>query len=232
MEKRQKCPYCGSIDTAFYLYGEPNFNKSLEKKLERGEYILGGCCVHTECVNGKTVFIDPPWRCNKCRKDFGTEPVLFNKKSQKDEFYTDIVTSLQFEVHHFRSTYVTITKAAKGADIVFDLEYSPYDGEQKKHISSAEWKRIVNTLYKKLYLHEWKKSYFKPVCDGEGWSLEVKLTDQRRRYYHGSNAYPPYWDELKELFHGLNQRLIHTKKEHTQQRYWQSSEIHQVAPNQ
>ena len=185
MKRRKKCPYCGSTDTAYYLYGEPNFDEKLQKMLDKRECILGGCCVHTECVNGKTVFLDSPWGCNKCRKNFGSEPVLFNKKSQKYEFYTDIVTSLEFSLYTFGagSTCIKIAKTNKGAD--------------------AEWKKILNTLYKKLYLHEWKRSYFEPVLDGESWSLEVKLTDRRRRYYHGCNAYPPYWDELKDLFLGL-----------------------------
>ena len=205
MKKRQKCPYCGSTDTAYYLYGEPNFNDSLEKKLKKGECILGGCCVHTECVNGKTVFIDPPWKCNKCRKDFGTEPVLFNTKSQKFELYNDVITSIKFSLHSFfeGSTCIIITKTNKGADIYFEFIYSQ-DDNHEKHISLTEWKKILNTLYKKLYLHEWKRSYFEPVLDGESWSLEVKLTDQRRRYYHGSNAYPPYWDKLKGLFMRLS----------------------------
>ena len=201
---KKKCPYCGSTDTAFYLYGEPNLDEKLQKMLDKRECILGGCCVHTECVNGKTVFIDPPWRCNKCRKDFGSEPVLFNKKSQKDEFYADIVTSLKFSLNTFGagSTCITITKTNKGADIVFECIYSQYSGHQE-HISLAEWKKILNTLYEKLYLHEWKRSYFEPVLDGESWSFEVKFTGRRRRFYHGCNDYPPYWEEVKELFLGL-----------------------------
>ena len=195
MKKKQKCPYCGSTDTAYYLYGEPNFNERLQKMLDKRECILGGCCVHTD---------DPQWKCNKCRKDFGSEPVLFNKKSQKYEFYTDIVTSLEFSLNTFGagSTCITVTKTNKGADIVFERIYSQDSGHQE-HISLAEWKKILNTLYNKIYLHEWRRSYFEPVLDGESWSLEVKLTDRRRRYYYGCNAYPPYWDELKELFLGL-----------------------------
>lgn len=204
MKKQQKCPCCGSIDTAYYINGDPAYNERLVKDLKKGKCILGGCIVHAETINGKTVFLEPSWKCNKCRKDFGTEPVLFNVKSQKYELYTDIVTSLKFSLHSFEagSTVITITKNKKGADIYFELIYSQ-DGNHEKRISLAEWKKILNTLYKKLYLHEWKRSYFEPVLDGESWSLEVKLTDQRRRYYHGNNAYPPYWNELKELFLNL-----------------------------
>ena len=204
MKKQQKCPYCGSTNTSYYIFGDPAYNEKFVKDLKNRKCILGGCCVHTEFVNGKTVFREPSWRCNKCRKDFGSEPILFNKKSQKYEFYTDIVTSLEFSLNTFGagSTCITITKTDKGADIVFERIYSQDSGHQE-HISSAEWNKILNTLYNKIYLHEWKRSYFEPVLDGESWSLEVKLTDRRRRYYHGCNAYPPYWDELKELLLGL-----------------------------
>ena len=52
-----------------------------------------------------------------------------------------------------------------------------------------------------MYIHEWEKSYVDPfVLDGEQWSLTIRLTDNRSIEYEGSNAYPPYWDELMELF--------------------------------
>lgn len=58
-----------------------------------------------------------------------------------------------------------------------------------------------------MYLHEWKK-HFEPdnfiVMDGESWNLEIKLTGNRVRRYHGDNAYPPYWKELQRLFQTYN----------------------------
>ena len=208
MRKQHKCPYCGSINTSYYIWGFPAYNESQLKDLKKGKCILGGCIVNAKKINDKTVFLEPTWKCNKCRKDFGTEPILLNPKRQIDEFYTDIVTALKFSLHSFEagSTFITITRDKNGADVIFEQVY-PYEGEQKKRISSFEWRRVLNTLYKKLYLHEWKKSYYAPILDGESWSLEVKLTDRRRRTYYGNNAYPPYWDELKELLLGLAQGL-------------------------
>lgn len=36
--------------------------------------------------------------------------------------------------------------------------------------------------------------------NGEQWELEIRLTGNRKRTYSGSNAFPPYWSELKALF--------------------------------
>ena len=36
--------------------------------------------------------------------------------------------------------------------------------------------------------------------DGEQWELSIRLTGGRQRNYHGSNAYPPYWEALIKQF--------------------------------
>ncbi|MBQ5521284.1 MAG: hypothetical protein IIT86_00495 [Oscillospiraceae bacterium] len=60
---------------------------------------------------------------------------------------------------------------------------------------------LYYSLYSGLFLHEWKKSYDNfEVLDGEQWELEITMTNRRKRTYEGSNAYPPYWPELKALF--------------------------------
>ena len=71
----------------------------------------------------------------------------------------------------------------------------------QRQITSAKWNKIVNTLYGGMYLHEWKKRFVDlNVMDGTQWSLDIKLTNNRSRHYYGSNAYPPYWPELKKIF--------------------------------
>lgn len=70
-----------------------------------------------------------------------------------------------------------------------------------KQITQGKWMKIVNKLYCEMYLHEWKKEYVDPcVLDGTQWSLDISLTNKRVRHYHGSNDYPPYWNELKKIF--------------------------------
>lgn len=52
-----------------------------------------------------------------------------------------------------------------------------------------------------MYLNEWKKEYVDmDILDGTQWRLKVKLTNNRKRTYYGSNDYPPYWKELLKLF--------------------------------
>jgi hypothetical protein len=44
------------------LYGLPNFDEELERRLAAGEVVLGGCCVFGD---------DPVWRCLECHESFG-----------------------------------------------------------------------------------------------------------------------------------------------------------------
>jgi hypothetical protein len=55
--KPRRCPTCGSADIASVLYGFPAFSAKLEKELEEGKVVLGGCCV-SGC--------DPAWQCVEC----------------------------------------------------------------------------------------------------------------------------------------------------------------------
>ncbi len=40
-----KYPRCGSINTARYIYGYPLFDEEMQKKLDEGKWVLGGCCI-------------------------------------------------------------------------------------------------------------------------------------------------------------------------------------------
>ena len=70
-----------------------------------------------------------------------------------------------------------------------------------REMPESEWHKIISKLYEKLYIHEWKKRFVDPgVLDGEQWELEIRLAGGRKRTYYGSNAYPPLWKELKNVF--------------------------------
>jgi hypothetical protein len=60
--KREKCPHCGSGNTAMILWGMPPYSEELKVQLKRKEIVLGGCCVSDN---------DPSHHCNTCKKDFG-----------------------------------------------------------------------------------------------------------------------------------------------------------------
>jgi hypothetical protein len=57
----RKCPGCGNPLIGKILYGMPDFSKELEESLEKGEVILGGCCLEVD---------DPVWQCKKCGQQF------------------------------------------------------------------------------------------------------------------------------------------------------------------
>jgi len=50
--KPRKCPACGSKKIASIIYGFPS--KDMQKDVESGKYVLGGCCVSGD---------DPSWKC-------------------------------------------------------------------------------------------------------------------------------------------------------------------------
>lgn len=56
--KPRKCPACGSSRMAEILYGLPALSVKLEKDLNAGRIVLGGCCVTDD---------DPEWQCADCQ---------------------------------------------------------------------------------------------------------------------------------------------------------------------
>ena len=198
-----RCPYCGSVNTAEYIYGLPAFDEKMQRKIDEGKWVLGGCKRYGWEINGKYVDTMPERKCNDCKKDICAAPVLVTPKKETVEDYRDIVTSIMFYVGSFGEGYtrITIRKNDEGASvkIVNTVEYEDHPVERQ--ISHAKWQEIVNALYCQMYIHEWKKSFVDPdVVEGTEWSLEIRLTGRRERTYYGSNAYPPYWDRLLEVF--------------------------------
>lgn len=62
MAKKSKiCPKCGEGKLAEILYGMPIMDSELERALEAGEIVLGGCVITDE---------DPHWECLKCKALF------------------------------------------------------------------------------------------------------------------------------------------------------------------
>lgn len=55
------CPKCNSTNVAKYLWGLRLLDNQLERDIEEGRVILGGCVV---CVG------DPKFHCNDCKYDW------------------------------------------------------------------------------------------------------------------------------------------------------------------
>lgn len=188
----RKCPKCGSRHVAPILYGMPAFEEEMKRKLNNQELYLGGCCI------GEA---DPQYHCFGCGKNVGTPPTLISNRGSED--YRDIVTSIQFSDGGFFGGYVEVLIKRTNTGIIADFRPG-YGSEQmpsRRAISEREWYKLLNRLYCKLYVHEWKKQFNdRSVLDGQQWELEIRLTDRRVRKYSGSNDYPPYWKELKSTF--------------------------------
>ena len=187
-----KCPRCGSKKTARILYGLPDYDEKLKKDEEAGKVIIAGCCKPE---------IASSYHCYSCKKEFGTPPLFYANNTI--ESYPDVVTEIQyFDGGYFGPSQKILIKREKGKHILTvypDLKKSDYCFHRE--MPSKEWNKLLKTLYGKLYLHEWKKSYIDPdVLDGEQWSLSLKLKGNRKRNYSGSNAFPPYWKELQNIF--------------------------------
>ncbi len=203
-----RCPRCGSSNTAKIIYGYPLFNEEMQEKLDSGKWVLGGCCIDIAEINGETVSLQPAKRCNACKKDFGTAPILLDRKSERAEDYRNIVTEITLSVsgYFYGGTDITVKRNKNGAYVsVQDFRLAKSEEVLLKNydhqLSEAEWNQFIETLYGRMYLHEWKKNYEDPcVLDGTQWNPKVKLTGGRKRTYNGSNDFPPYWEALLKLF--------------------------------
>ena len=198
-----KCPHCGSKNTGRWFYGYPAMDDEFQRKLDSGKIKLGGCCITTVDASGQAVQSMPVRFCNDCKKDFGSPAIFLDRTTKEYEDYIESVEKLKFGVGgYFQGhTDIEIKRTDNGARV--HAVVFPY-GEScsiDRDITSGKWYKIVNQLYNRMYLHEWKKKYVAlNVLDGEQWELKVSLTGGRERNYYGSNDYPPYWTELKAIF--------------------------------
>lgn len=58
--KPMTCPACGSKKIADILWGYPGYSEEMEKQIEEGKLVLGGCCITDH---------DATWQCVDCGAD-------------------------------------------------------------------------------------------------------------------------------------------------------------------
>ena len=61
--KPDKCPKCGSNKVAYIMYGLPAIGDELDKNLNEGKIVLGGCCFSNN---------SPAWKCVDCSHLWGS----------------------------------------------------------------------------------------------------------------------------------------------------------------
>lgn len=171
----------------------PAFSEELESEIDAGKIHLGGCCVSE---------IDPKFYCNDCKKGFATPPLILPGKKEYIEDLRDVIKSVYFSDGGYFGGYQTILFEKRKEKVALSVKtFNPPADLGQGEISEKEWNKMLDKLFCRLYIHEWKKSYVNPdILDGEQWELRLKLTRDRQRNYYGSNAYPPLWKELKGVF--------------------------------
>ncbi len=77
LREHPPCPKCGSRKVAQIVYGLINVTDEFKKFLDRGDVLLGGCCVDSD---------SPSWHCHQCQHDWGNwaddeqEPPSWDRK--------------------------------------------------------------------------------------------------------------------------------------------------------
>lgn len=141
------------------------------------------------------------FRCNGCGRAIATPPSFYTKSGVRD--YRQAVKEVRFTVGGYDTGYpeVRMRKTAQGIGLAVRPGHAQADCFLQREMSVDEWAAVMDTLFCKLYLHEWKKRFMDPdIMDGEQWELVLELQGARRRTYSGSNAYPPYWEQLRAVF--------------------------------
>lgn len=182
-----KCPKCGSKNVAKIQYGMPIFSEKLKSEIESRKVFLGGCCV---------TGTDPKYHCNDCGKEFGTPPDLICHGLPQLE-----IGYIRFSDGGFLGDRQEITLEKNENRAVFTVFGWGRIEKHSGQISLEEWDKILDKLFCRLYVHEWEKEYIDPnVLDGEQWELQFKTIHGVELNYYGSNAFPPMWKELKNIF--------------------------------
>lgn len=77
------CPECGSDNIARIQWGLPAWSEELERDLEEGRVVLGGCCISDESRD---------WECRACGRKFGDRIAIQTKRLlNREDVLRDIV---------------------------------------------------------------------------------------------------------------------------------------------
>ena len=170
-------------------------NPELERKIDSGEIYIGGCCVD---INA------PEIHCNDCGEEFGRGGFYPTRSIDKPGLIPCYITSIEFHVGGFfgGTDEVTFTATNDGADVM--IKHYPIDEkypDKELHLTQRRWNNLIYKLVDKLYVSEWEEEYVDPeILDGTQWGLTIKEGDVPIIECYGSNAYPPYWEELLQTF--------------------------------
>ena len=144
-----------------------------------------------------------------CGMSFGREEVADNGES-----LIKAVHGLRFRYGDVVSGSVRLRMAEDSGVCVFEVYDANNGGVDKVAdvISMDEWNKIKETLFHKLYLADWDKTYIpvndgKTVSDNNEWELGLDVGDDEELVYRGYDAFPPYWKGFMKVLDPFFARL-------------------------
>lgn len=144
------------------------------------------------------------WRCGSCRKRFGYPSAMMKKiggMPYPGKRYQRLV-AVDYQCGGYcLPTQLAIVRRghtyAIGAANCGELTIVP----AVHLISEAEWERLTETLFERLFIHHWKKNYVNhDVYDGEQWRIRLRFANGKVWSVYGSNAYPALWEDANGYF--------------------------------
>lgn len=211
--RRERCPRCGSMETAQYFYGLPGPELYEGTQATPSDYILGGCCIRSVPGVMGDIEINPRYRCRACKRDFGST-AKYRVKGTKDLFdtctdgaymvrfgsggYGGPAYEIELALGRLRVLYSPITGSSGLDDGIEGIDKPliktlPLDDKRFRH--------VIRSLFTRLHVGDWKRSYINPdILDGDQWELRVNLMwAARPLVIYGSNDYPPNYRRLLRL---------------------------------
>ena len=164
-------------------------------------------CPH--CGSKTTEALENYEKCLDCGMSFGREEVADNGES-----LIKAVHGLRFRYGDVVSGSVRLRMAEDSGVCVFEVYDANNGGVDKVAdvISMDEWNKIKETLFHKLYLADWDKTYIpvndgKTVSDNNEWELGLDVGDDEELVYRGYDAFPPYWKGFMKVLDPFFARL-------------------------
>ncbi|SCY24468.1 hypothetical protein SAMN03080606_01112 [Alkaliphilus peptidifermentans DSM 18978] len=193
---KKKCPACGSTETVKILYGMPSYEAF--ELVERGETVLGGCCVSDN---------DPTRHCKTCGQDFGVNETFSMLGMTSLEFYVGGYFGESYFVYingKRKSKLIRYAKTPGGmaADLKHpknEINFHPDILLKEVPLPPEQWITFTEEIAA-LDVSCWRDSYYENnICDGTQWHLIIKFPNREKISKNGSNDYPPYWNGLIKI---------------------------------
>lgn len=190
-----KCPHCASFNTVKIIYSE----NAARTGLKGDRYYIKGKEETVTLVTGKRILRGPKMYCRDCRNTSGIAAVLETEEGYKD--LKDMTSSVKF--HRFwwfglDFYQADITEEKDGALVRIRETGIP---EKVFKVSRQFWDDFRDSLYYRACIHECRKYYRELEClDGERWFVSVDMEGETVFRIQGENVYPPYFEELVNLF--------------------------------